>query len=74
MLLNTIETVAENEEPGLKCLYMTVQRDSVLLVKERFNISSSKYIYTNSDVLYIYMYMLFAPFHRRGVPGAIQGK
>ena len=44
MLLNTIETVAENEEPGLKCLYMTVQRDSVLLVKERFNISSSKYI------------------------------
>ena len=61
MLLNTIETVAENEEPGLKCLSMTVQRDdkveylhfgetpgknsdSVLLAKERFNISS-KYIY-----------------------------
>ena len=57
MLLNTIETVAENEEPGLKCLSMTVQRDdkveylhfgeapgknsdSVLLAKERFNISS----------------------------------
>ena len=62
-LLNTIEEVAENEEPGLKCLSMTVQRDekieylhfgetpgkisdsdSVLLAKERFNISS-KYIY-----------------------------
>ena len=27
MQLNTIEIVAENEEPGLKCLSMTVQRD-----------------------------------------------
>ena len=27
ILLNTIETVAENEEPGLKCLSMTVRRD-----------------------------------------------
>ena len=92
MLLNTIETVAENEEPGLKCLSMTVQRDdkveylhfgetpgknsdSILLAKERFNISSKYiYIYTNRDVLYTYMYMLFTPFHRRGVPGAMQAK
>ena len=27
MLLNTIETVAEHEEPGVKCSSVTVQRD-----------------------------------------------
>ena len=94
MLLNTMETVAENEESGLKCLSMTVQRDdkveylhfgetpgknsdSVLLAKERFNISSKDsvllakerfnisskyiYIYTNRD-LFVYIIYVHA-FH-----------
>ena len=75
-LLNTIETVAVNEEPGMKCLSMTVQRDenleylhfgatpgkthsdSVLLAKERFNISS-KYIQMVNACHHMYFNIIF---------------